>query len=167
MEADDPNIELMPGWRRAVRAFGEKGFKPGDLIEAKWLEQELGVERPDVGTADEFDRARLRWIQEFSRFHERIRDDRLLALRREGDAYLVMTASEQLAYAQAEGRRRLKNAMRWQADMLLTTDVNSLSDVERARHSDAMARMARLKSFARTLPSVPKSDELTAPKKEE
>lgn len=155
---DDPNLDRMPGWRRCLLSFNEAGYKPGDAVAVAWLENELGVTYPKTGSAEEFEAARLRWLHEFGRFHERLRDDRQLFLRRDGECYQVLTASEQLAYAQAEGRRRVKNALRWQADALASTNVNALTDAERAQHADAMARLARARSFTREMLPPPKKD---------
>lgn len=150
-EKDDPNLELNPGWRRALRHWGEGTWKPGDIVSDAWLYTELGTTPPQSGTKDDFDRWRLRWLGQFSEFHERLRDQFQIALVRDEGGYRVMTSSEQLSFARDEGRRRMRAALRWQADMLLTTNVGALTDAEQAAHADAMAKLSRLRSFSRQL----------------
>lgn len=156
MQYDDTNLELDPGWRRALRTWASGTWKPGDVVSDAWLYTELGTTPPASGTKEDFDKFRLKWLAEFSRFHERLRDEFQLALIRDEGGYRVLTASEQLSFARDEGRRRIKSALRWQAEMLHTTNVGALTSVEQSAHADAMARLARLRSFSRqlTLPTT-------------
>lgn len=153
---DDPNLELMPGWRRAFRTFGEAGYKQGDVVPLAWFQSELGVDPPENGTEQMFSALRLKWLNEFSRFHERLRDERQLALIRDGDGYRVMTPSEQLRYAQGEMRRRVRSALRFGAEYLMTTDVSALTETEQAQHADALARLSRVRSATKALAAPPK-----------
>lgn len=150
MNIAEPPLDRMPGWRRAYAAFNEAGYKAGDVISVEWFETELGVEPPEMSTHQAFKKLRLKWLSEFTEFRRRLLDERQLAIWKDEDGYRVLTASEQLAVAQSESRRRLRAALRWQADMLLSTDINSLTDAERATHADALARLSRFKSFTKT-----------------
>lgn len=145
----EPPLEEMPGWRRALRSFVDAGHRPGDIVSGAWLDAELGLARPTSGTFADFERFKLTELRLVSEFRERLLDGQQLALVREGADWRVLTASEQLAMAQEEGRRRMRSAARWQANMLLNTDVGHLTDRERAEHAEAVAKMARLKAMTR------------------
>lgn len=145
----EPPLEEMPGWRRALRAFVDLGYKPGDIVPGAWLDRELGLERPTSGSFSDFEKFGLLELRLVSEFRERLLDGYQVALVREGRDWRVLTASEQLAIAQEEGRRRMRSAARWQANMLLNTDTAQLTDRERAEHAEALAKMARLKAMTK------------------
>jgi hypothetical protein len=57
--------------------------------------------------------------------------------------------------AQEEGRRRIRSALRFQTRMLVNTDVTALTDRERQEHTDAIARLARLRLLNRRPAALP------------
>lgn len=157
----EPPIDLMPGWRRALRWFEQGGFKPGDFVSHEALDVELGLVRSTSGSYDDFKRFELHELRETSEFRQRVLDQHQLALQREEGGFRVLTASEQLRLANDEGSRRMRSAAKWTASMLLNTDVAALSDGERAQHAESLARIARLRSMARTPRALPAPKEST------
>ena len=148
-------LEEMHGWRRALRAFLDEGRKAGDVLTDGWLHGHLGLRRPASGTYEEFQAFRLKELGAVSEFRQQLLDKQQLALEHVEGGFVVLTASEQLRRANEEGRRRMRSAVRWQASMLLNTDVATLSDAERALHAESLARMSRLKSIVREKPALP------------
>lgn len=143
-------IDLLPGWRRALRMFEADGLRSGDVVSDAWLDLHLGVERPELGSAADFRRIELRRFQQFKRFEEELLEQHQLALRRNADVegYEVLSAAEQLQHATSEGVRRLRAAFRWTTRVLANTNTEALTDAQRAQHADAMAKLSRLRSMA-------------------
>jgi len=84
-EKDDPNLELNPGWRRALRTWAAGTWKPGDIVPDAWIYIETGTAPPADGwrTKEDADKWRLKWLAEFQKFHEHLRDEYQLALIRD------------------------------------------------------------------------------------
>jgi hypothetical protein len=148
-------LEEEPGRGRALRAFVDEGHKVGDVLSDEWMHNNLGLRRPQTATYEEFERFKLRELRLTSDFRELLLDEMQIALLRVSGGYQVLSAPEQLRIAQEEGRRRMRSAMRYQARMLLNTDVVALSDRERQAHTDALARLARLRLMTRPQQALP------------
>lgn len=148
---EEGNVELEPGWRRALRTFFEVPFGVGSTVPIEWLERELGAPHFEEGTADEAKAASFRWLRQWSRFRDALLDRHQLAIVYDRDlsAYRVLTPSEHLRYTSDEGERRLRLAARFVATNLSNVRVEALTDRERAEHADRLAHMAALKSFMR------------------
>lgn len=151
MNDDDKNLELDPGWRRALRTFFEVPYGIGDIVPIAWLEAELGAPHFEEGTAEQFKKARLRWLKHWMPFKKAMLDRHQLALllEREANGYRVLTPSEHLVYTRDEGLRRMRLASRFIVDNLTNVRVEALTERERAEHADQLAHMAALKSFMR------------------
>jgi hypothetical protein len=143
-------ITLYPLWREAVKAFIAADYQPGDVVTHQWLYAHFGLEMPDDDMRHgKAKRLRLKRLSQFTNFEEALLKEHQIALRpRTGQGYEIVRATEQTAWAFADGIKTVRKSLTKMADRLLNVDHAQLSSDQRRANADALAKMAMLSGMA-------------------
>jgi hypothetical protein len=155
-------LELEPGWKRALRTFFQVPYKPGDIVPKAWLEHELGIPYFDIGTKKQHDQANFAWWNEFSTFNDALLEDHQLWLERDRktEGYRVLAGSEHFRFIQDACTEKIVRANRSKQKQLMNVQLDALTSRERTAHAEELARAAQLQAMLR-----PKQLGVSKPKK--
>lgn len=127
----------------AVKQFFFDDFKDGDLVSHDWILYALDL--PQVRTREDS----LRLLNRMDAFRNALLEDHQIALASvQGKGYRVVPPAEQAEYAARTAADLITKGLKKGSKLLEHTRVDSLTDMERQRHTDTEIRMASLKGMA-------------------
>lgn len=147
----DVSPDKLPGWRRAYDAIVERDMRPGDEIADDWLDEQMGIVTPPVGTREEFQRIELKRLRAWTKVRELLLTEHQMDFARSLNVsgYCLLSAQEQIdrasAHLRGEVRKEFLRAMKRHSYV----DTMQLTDDQRAKHADAIAKVAMLQSMVR------------------
>jgi hypothetical protein len=145
------SVDRLPGWKRLFVELVERRLKPGDFIELEYVEQTLGIDRGSVRSMEEADRYDLALLRARKAFERLLIAENIdLEWQRRPDGWRVLTAQQQVDRAQRELRAAMSKAFAIGARRMVHIDTLQLTDSERAKHADQLAKQVALRSIVRS-----------------
>lgn len=150
---DEPKI--IPEWRQAVRDFLQEGFKPGDVISKAWLEEHFEIAALDEDaqmTAAEYQERQFKWLQSIDSFRaELLEDHQIFLVNVHGTGYRVVPPGDQTAVAQDKFESQVRKAYKQTDKTLRNVRLAELTDEERRKNVDAIAKLSMLRGMHKGL----------------
>jgi hypothetical protein len=152
---DDDKMSLLPEWRQAVRDFLAAGFKEGDVVSHSWLEERFGMkkledDRPLLPV--DWNARQFEWLRNIEAFRAELLEQHQIFLSSVfGEGYRLVPPREQTAIAQERFEREAKRSYRKAANTLKNVRIGELTESERKENLDAIARIAMLRGFHRSI----------------
>lgn len=147
-------VKLFPAWRQAVQDFIAAGFKAGDMVSHKWLEQAFGMKPLDATatlTAQAFQDRQFDWLQSIEAFKaELLQDHQILLSSVRGEGYRYVPPGEQTRLSTDKFEADARRVYRKAADRLKNVRAAELTESQRRENSDAIARLAMLRGMQKT-----------------
>lgn len=129
--------------QRAVDMFDNDRFKDGDLLSRDWIAHALDI--PPVRTLQDAERIQWMTLARVEAFKEYLLTERKVALRTaRGQGYVVIPPSQQAEYAAREAMSLVHKGLQKGAKIMENTRMDSLTDSEKRRHTDAELRLSGL-----------------------
>lgn len=152
-EADQ--TQLLPEWRQAVKDFFAAGFKEGDIVSHRWLEDHFGMpelaEDKPLLPAD-WSTRQFVWLRNIEAFRTELLENHQIFLNSVyGEGYRLVPPREQTAIAQERFERDAKRSYRKAATTLKHVRIGDLTEAERKENLDAIARIAMLRGMHRAV----------------
>lgn len=153
--ADDDQTSLLPEWRQAVKDFLAAGFKEGDVVPHRWLEEHFGMaeleEDKPLLPAD-WSARQFEWLRNIEAFRTELLEQHQVFLSSVfAEGYRLVPPREQTAIAQERFERDAKRSYRKAANTLKNVRLSELSEAERKENLDAIARIAMLRGMHKSL----------------
>jgi hypothetical protein len=153
--ADDDQTTLLPEWRQAVKDFLAAGFKEGDIVKHRWLEDHFGMpeldEEKPLLPAD-WNARQFEWLRNIEAFRAELLESHQVFLSSvHGQGYRLVPPREQTAIAQERFERDAKRSYRKAANTLKHVRLGELSEAERRENLDAIARIAMLRGMHKSV----------------
>jgi len=143
-------VTLYPQWKQAVLDFIESGFEPGVVITHEWLHAHFGMREPK--TVEEYKKQELEFLNAFVSFKDELLNDYQIALRSvRGEGYTIVPPREQTKAALDSGRKEIRKALKKTGSWLINIRHDCLTDNERKENTDAIAKLAQMKTTIRRL----------------
>lgn len=136
--------EVMQTWlQRAVDLFDTDNIKDGDLISREWICHALDI--PPIRSIDDAERIQWMTLARVEAFKEYLLTERKIALRTaRGQGYIVVPPHEQAEFAAREAMGMVQKGLQKGARIMEHTRIDSLTDDQKRRHTDAELRMSGL-----------------------
>lgn len=152
---DDDKTSLLPEWRQAVKDFLAAGFKEGDVVSHSWLEEHFGMKKLDEDRPllpADWNARQFEWLRNIEAFRTELLEQHQIFLSSVfGQGYRLVPPREQTAIAQERFERDAKRSYRKAANTLKNVRIGELSESERKENLDAIARIAMLRGFHRSI----------------
>lgn len=143
-----------PAWKQAVEDFLKLNAPTGHLLTKEWLVEALRLAKPkSIEDKERFD---LEYLSGVDSFRRELLEKHCCAFKTiRGEGLELLTAREQLDYAEEERERIMGKALRFGARMLMYVRSHELTAEERAGHADKLAKHAGLADVIKRTRSLP------------
>lgn len=152
---DGDNTSLLPEWRQAVKDFLAAGFKEGDVVSHSWLEEHFGMKKLDEDKPllpADWSARQFEWLRNIEAFRTELLEQHQVFLSSVfGEGYRLVPPREQTVIAQERFERESKRSYRKAANTLKNVRIGELTEAERKENMDAIARIAMLRGFHRSI----------------
>lgn len=149
-------LKKFPLWKQAVDDLLELAPAPGFVLTEEWLLEHLELALPKYGTAEEFKKWNLTWLQARSAFFDALRDDHALQFaQKDGEGWRLLAPGEVSRTALARMKHELYKELKRARQSLVCADLTKMTEAERAENADAMTRVARAMNLAREAVKLP------------
>lgn len=152
---DRDQTQLLPEWRQAVRDFLAADFKEGDIVSHAWLEGHFGMQELDENKPllpVDWSARQFTWLRNIEAFRTELLENHQVFLSSVyGEGYRLVPPREQTAIAQERFEREAKRSYRKAATTLKHVRIGELTESERKENLDAIARIAMLRGFHKSL----------------
>lgn len=147
MSAAELSIEL-PAWERAIDVAAAT-YRHGDTIPRAWLDQQFGIEWPEMMSRAQAQRINLRFFSAMVSFSEGLLHRHKMALRADNrGGWLIVPPGQQHLLAIERLSRDVSRALRKAGDVIDHTRTESLSDEEAKARRAARAKIAAFASMS-------------------
>jgi hypothetical protein len=141
-------ITLYPLWKQAVENFLALPHAPGAIIKKSWLADEFGLKAPE--TAQEQKDFEIEFMRSFNQFRDSILKGHNVCLKTlYNGAYEVVAPQAQTEHAEQVHIKAVHRELSLMMNKMRHVDFEALTDEERRRNADALARAAQLKQTVR------------------
>jgi hypothetical protein len=138
------DVRLYPAWREALRQLRNDGtLVPGGQIPRDELEALFGLKPPS--TIAEYERHRLRFLQQFTDLRDALLEEEQLMLRSVlGVGWEIVEPAEQTGRSMDDRMRNIHRELRRLGAELTFIRTEALTESERAANADARAKTGQL-----------------------
>jgi hypothetical protein len=138
-------VHLLPAWRNAAaELFASGRYTYGDVIPHEVLRLALRLPEPHGKlTLSELESWRLSLVAQIDALSDWLLEEKNMCLRSlPGQGYQIIPPAEQTEYAVNQGRKKIRSELRKMGRRLSFVDHASLTQDERRKNADALARLS-------------------------
>lgn len=136
---------------RALAKFRKAAFKYGDVVPKDWLWESFGLRRPeDDDSYADAKEANLQYLEIMNDFAAQLlTNDKIFLRNRWGEGYELVQPAEQADVAVQDFADGFGKLMHRAKRVVMHVNEAGLSDEERSRRSDALARLVDLENLSK------------------
>lgn len=137
-------VHMLPAWRNAAAELFSGKFSYGDVVTHAELQGSLRLPKPTgLVVPEAYERWRLDLLSQIAALSEWLLEEKSMCLSNvQGQGYMVVKPEQQTEYAVKQGRKAIRSELRKMARRLTYIDHAALSQEDRRKNADALARLS-------------------------
>jgi hypothetical protein len=136
---------LHPLWKQVTQDILQ-GYQYGDFVEHEWLFEQLKIERPKVGTQEQFQKVQFQFLNDVESIKEELLTEHQIYLdNSRGKGYRVVNPNDQSDVAWGKLRKGFRKLFMAAEKALVNVNHNMLSDDARRSNSNKLANLSSLR----------------------
>lgn len=146
---NEGDVTIDPQWLAAAEEVAEN-CAYGDLLTKEWLTEAFGLQQPEFGTVEDFERHKLEFMQCMDQFSRQLLEEHNLALQNVwGQGYRIVPPSEQVDVAWKAAMQGVRRELRKLGSQLRHIRYDELELSEQKKRDDASSRLSQINGFMR------------------
>lgn len=122
----------------------------GDMLTHEWIVDQLGIQKPEYGSQEDFDAFNFAYMQSISSLSKYLLEEHQLAVQNvRGKGYRVVPPDEQVDAAKKHVHQEMHRAIRRYASHLTNIRYDELSSESQRRRDDEAAKLTQMKQMMR------------------
>jgi hypothetical protein len=157
----DPNLELYPEWRQALKMFLEAKFTYGDIVPHDWFYTAFGLEVPhEKMTYGQVKTIQLKRLSQFEKLQEALLTQHQIDLQPDpGVGYALVPPADQSVRAVKDTFREVSKAYRKGMARAVNVSTALLTSEQRREHADHLAHLAMMGRMLKPPRELPPADD--------